>query len=118
MRPGWRAHAFASRAEQFLLGKRNDPSNLGDFPCEDVLWLLGSVSGLLRVPFDAALIAPAYAPPYGVATIYEAAQSIGFKTGACGVAKRVPHPPARLWSSSKPGAGISTRYDRTRVLPT
>jgi subfamily B ATP-binding cassette protein HlyB/CyaB len=47
----------------------------------EVLWLLGSLSGFYRLPFDATLIAQQYPPPYTIATLYEAARSLGLKTG-------------------------------------
>jgi len=63
-------------------------SQPGEVTCEDILWLLGSLSGLFRIPFDAALIAQAYPPPHTVATFHEAARSIGLRTGTCGLARR------------------------------
>jgi subfamily B ATP-binding cassette protein HlyB/CyaB len=53
---------------------------------EEVLWALGSLCGLYRVPFDAALVAQQFPPPYSVATFHEAARSLGLKTGSCAVA--------------------------------
>jgi len=47
----------------------------------EVLWLLGSLSGFYRQPFDAALVAQEFPPPYTVATFHEAARSLGLKTG-------------------------------------
>ncbi len=47
---------------------------------EDMLWLLGSLSQLYRLPFDAALIAQQYPPPHTLATFHEAARSLGFTT--------------------------------------
>jgi subfamily B ATP-binding cassette protein HlyB/CyaB len=58
-----------------------------EMTCDEVLWLLGSLSGLFRIPFDAALIAQAYPPPHTVATLQEAARSIGLRTGTCGRAR-------------------------------
>ncbi len=49
---------------------------------EDCLWLLGSLCSLHRIPFDAALIASQFPPPYTLATFHEAAHALGFKTGA------------------------------------
>ena len=46
-----------------------------------LLWLLGSLSSLHRLPFDATLIAQAFPPPYTRATFHEAARALGFKTG-------------------------------------
>ena len=53
---------------------------------EDMLWLLGSLSGLLRLPFDAALVAQDFPPPTSRATLHEAARALGFRTGACRLA--------------------------------
>jgi subfamily B ATP-binding cassette protein HlyB/CyaB len=47
----------------------------------EVLWLLGSLSGFYRLPFDATLIAQQCPPPYTIATLHEAARSLGLKTG-------------------------------------
>lgn len=48
---------------------------------DELLWLLGSLSGLYRLPFDAALVAQSFPPPYDHAVLHEAARSLGFKTG-------------------------------------
>ena len=53
----------------------------GEVRREDVLWLLGSLCGLFRIPFDASLIAQNFPPPYTLATLHEAARSLGIKTG-------------------------------------
>jgi subfamily B ATP-binding cassette protein HlyB/CyaB len=53
---------------------------------EEVIWALGSLCGLYRVPFDAALLAQQFPPPYTVGTFHEAARSLGLKTGSCAVA--------------------------------
>ena len=46
-----------------------------------LLWLLGSLSGFYRLPFDASLVAQQFPPPYTLATVHEAARSLGLKTG-------------------------------------
>ena len=53
---------------------------------EELIWLLGSLSQLHRLPFDAALIAQEFPPPNTVADFHEAARSLGFQTGDCRVA--------------------------------
>jgi len=58
----------------------------GEVGREEVLWLLGSLSGLYRLPFDAALIAQQFPPPYSISTVHEAARSLGLKTGSLSVA--------------------------------
>ncbi|HEX8980760.1 MAG TPA: peptidase domain-containing ABC transporter [Parasulfuritortus sp.] len=49
---------------------------------EDCFWLLGSLCNLNRIPFDAALVASQFPPPYTHATFHEAARALGFKTGS------------------------------------
>ena len=46
-----------------------------------LLWLLGSLSGLYRTPFDPKLVEQHFPPPYSLATFHEAARALGFKTG-------------------------------------
>ncbi|HEX9171280.1 MAG TPA: peptidase domain-containing ABC transporter [Telluria sp.] len=53
---------------------------------EEVLWALGSLCGLYRLPFDSALIAQQFPPPYTVGTFHESARSLGLKTGNCATA--------------------------------
>lgn len=53
---------------------------------EEALWLLGSLCGLYRIPFDAALVAQNFPPPYTRATFHEAARSLGLKTGQANLA--------------------------------
>lgn len=51
----------------------------------DLLWLLGSLCGLYRLPFDAALVVQEFPPPYSLTTFHEAARALGFKTGNCSI---------------------------------
>ena len=60
----------------------NAPST-EDIRREELLWLLGSLSGVFRIPFDAALVTQQFPPPYTVASFHEAARVLGFKTGTC-----------------------------------
>lgn len=48
---------------------------------DDLLWLLGSLCGLFRIPFDAALLAQGHPPPHTLATLHDAARALGIKTG-------------------------------------
>ncbi|KFB77460.1 peptidase domain-containing ABC transporter [Candidatus Accumulibacter cognatus] len=48
---------------------------------EDVIWLLGSLSALYRLPFEASLIEQEFPPPYTLATLHAAARALGFRTG-------------------------------------
>ena len=51
------------------------------FRREDVVWLLGSLSQLQRIPFDPALILQQFPPPYTLVTLIEAARALGFRVG-------------------------------------
>ena len=51
------------------------------FRREDVVWLLGSLSQLHRIPFDPALILQQFPPPYTQVTLIEAARALGFRVG-------------------------------------
>lgn len=46
-----------------------------------LLWLLGSLANLYRIPFDAGLVAGQHPPPHSRATFHDAAQALGLKTG-------------------------------------
>ncbi|MBI4989778.1 MAG: peptidase domain-containing ABC transporter [Rhodocyclales bacterium] len=48
---------------------------------EDLLWLLGSLCRIGRVPFDPALVSQEFPPPHSTVTLHEAARALGFKTG-------------------------------------
>jgi subfamily B ATP-binding cassette protein HlyB/CyaB len=47
----------------------------------DLLWLLGSLCSLYRIPFDPKLIEQEFPPPHDLNTLHEAARRLGFKTG-------------------------------------
>jgi subfamily B ATP-binding cassette protein HlyB/CyaB len=55
---------------------RTDPVEPGH-----VLWLLGSLSQLYRIPFDPRLILQRFTPPYSLVTVCEAADAIGLQLG-------------------------------------
>ncbi len=56
-----------------------------ELTCEEILWLLGSLSSVFRIPFDAALVAQEHPPPHTVETLHEAARALGLKTGTAGI---------------------------------
>lgn len=65
-----------------------NPENTGgaaDRPwaAADLVWMLGSLCQIHRIPFDAALVARQYPPPHSMATFIDAASAFGFKVGAC-----------------------------------
>jgi subfamily B ATP-binding cassette protein HlyB/CyaB len=53
----------------------------GDLGYQEVLWLLGSLCSLYRLPFDPKLVEQNFPPPHSLATFHEAARALGFKTG-------------------------------------
>jgi len=53
---------------------------------EDVLWLLGSLCVLYRIPFDASLIIQDNPPPYTLVSVLDAAQALGIKCSHSAVA--------------------------------
>jgi subfamily B ATP-binding cassette protein HlyB/CyaB len=65
--------------------------DLAPIECDALLWLLGSLCGLYRIPFDAPLVAQQHPPPVTRATFHEAARSLGLKTGGASL-------PAASWT--------------------
>ena len=55
----------------------------------DLLWLLGSLCQIGRVPFDATLVAQEFPPPHSTVTLHQAARALGFRTGERSVAAAV-----------------------------
>ncbi len=53
----------------------------GELGYQELLWLLGSLCNLYRIPFDLKLIEQDFPPPHSFATFHEAARALGFKTG-------------------------------------
>jgi subfamily B ATP-binding cassette protein HlyB/CyaB len=55
----------------------------GEVRREDILWILGSLCGAFRIPFDATLIAQNFPPPCTLASLHDAARALGIRTGNC-----------------------------------
>src|SRR5690349_18689416 len=53
---------------------------------EEVLWALGSLCGLYRIPFDSTLVAQQFPPPYNVGSFHAMARVLGIKSGSCELA--------------------------------
>jgi hypothetical protein len=68
-----KAKAAAPRQEAAVLSTPID-----DAP---MLWVLGSLCQLYRIPFESKLILQRYAPPYTLGTLCEAAESLGLAVG-------------------------------------
>lgn len=48
---------------------------------QDVLWLVGSLSRVFRLPFDAQLVRQQFPPPYSRTSLLNALQTLDFKIG-------------------------------------
>ncbi len=66
---------------------------------QDMLWLIGSLSSVFRLPFDANLIRQQFPPPYSRTSLLNALQSLDFKVGemeldeaAISTLERIPFP--------------------------
>jgi subfamily B ATP-binding cassette protein HlyB/CyaB len=68
-----------------MQGAKPNPTSLpdGQLETQAALWLLGSLCNLHRSPFDARLVAQDYPPPYDLATLIDAARSLGFQAALC-----------------------------------
>ena len=66
-----------------MLGFRKRKTSSSVLPAaietDHLLWSLGSLCQLFRVPFDARLILQRFPPPYSVASVCEAARALGFR---------------------------------------
>lgn len=53
----------------------------GHVDTQAALWLLGSLAGFYRQPFDAELVTKRFAPPFDLPTLIEALEALGLKAG-------------------------------------
>ncbi|MBK9427047.1 MAG: hypothetical protein IPN63_06370 [Gammaproteobacteria bacterium] len=53
----------------------------GQLDTPSALWLLGSLAGFYRRPFDAALVLQRFAPPFDFPSLTEALEALGLKAG-------------------------------------
>jgi subfamily B ATP-binding cassette protein HlyB/CyaB len=75
---------------------------------EQVLWLLGSLCGLNRIPFDPKLVLQNFPPPHTEATLFEAARRLGFRLGSARLDMHLLRKlPAACIAFIKPGDGSS-----------
>lgn len=51
------------------------------FTGQDMLWLVGSLSRIFRIPFDAQLVRQQFPPPYSRTALISALQALDFKVG-------------------------------------
>jgi subfamily B ATP-binding cassette protein HlyB/CyaB len=70
---------------------------------DDLLWALGSLCQINRIPFDPSLVLQNFPPPYGLQTLQHAALALGFKIGRRPVAgAEVQHLPLPCLAILKP----------------
>ncbi|MDX1253001.1 MAG: peptidase domain-containing ABC transporter [Gammaproteobacteria bacterium] len=53
----------------------------GYLDTQAALWLLGSLAGFYRLPFDAELVLKRFAPPFDLPSLIEALEGLGLKAG-------------------------------------
>lgn len=53
------------------------------WPAADLIWLLGSLCRMFKLPFDAALVTQQFPPPHNALIFTEAAQALGLHCGWC-----------------------------------
>lgn len=73
------------------------------------MWVLGSLCGLYRLPFDSALVAQQFPPPYQVGTFHEMARALKIRSGSCAIAgldwQQVPLPAVAFLPTPLPDGG-------------
>ncbi len=61
--------------------ERTTAHTTGQLDTASALWLLGSLAGFYRRPFDAALVLQRFAPPFDIPSLIEALEALGLKAG-------------------------------------
>jgi len=88
---------------------------------DQLLWMLGSLCQLFRVPFDARLILQHFPPPYSLASLHEAAEALGFLLREQRVPKKggvrgLSLPAMALGRAPEHGLALILKTDAERVL--
>ena len=88
---------------------------------DELLWLLGSLCALRRIPFDPALVASQFPPPLTRVTLHEAARALGFKTGSVALAgidwQRLPLPAVAFLQPPADAAAPGAEAPVPRAVP-
>ncbi len=78
-----------------------------------VIWALGVISQLKRIPFSAELVEQQFPPPHSASTLLQAAEALGLKAerhpGAASEIRRLPLPCIALLRSPAPDAGRASQ---------
>jgi len=89
-----------------------------EFRFEQLAWVIGSLCRIHRVPFDSALLAQQFPPPYDRAALQSAARAYGFKTGFTGARggrfDALPLPAVAFLLSGAPA--LILKHDGERVI--
>ena len=85
---------------------------------DQLLWMLGSLCQLFRVPFDARLILQHFPPPYSLASLHEASEALGFRLREQGMPKKTKKGTARAFSLPAMALGRAPRHGLALVLKT
>ena len=83
-----------------------------------VIWILGSLSNLYRIPFDPELIAQEFPPPLSLTTFHEAARALGFKTGTCAIPDEWQQLPLPAIAFLRPVPVVETSPDQLHAQET
>lgn len=90
---------------------------------QDMLWLIGSLSRIFRIPFDPQLIRQQFPPPYSRTALLNALQALEFKVGEWNLdeknlaeLERIPFPAVAFLHESA-AAGTSTPVQNTTSEP-
>lgn len=101
-----------------------EPADLLD--TSSALWMLGSLAGFYRRPFDAGLVLQRFAPPFDIPSLIEALEAMGLKAGLVnwppGDCSSLPLPavvflPASQAIPSSCGKGAAAETDAVPVAP-
>src|SRR5574340_228005 len=93
---------------------------------QDMLWLIGSLSRVFRIPFDPQLIRQQFPPPYSRTALLNALQALEFKVGEMeldeeGIAtlERIPFPVVAFVREDEPAeqGSDSPSGEASVVLP-
>jgi subfamily B ATP-binding cassette protein HlyB/CyaB len=106
------------RQEALLQAAGEASSASGAIAAEDLIWVLGALCRLHRVPFDAALLRQQFPPPHSRAELIEAARALGFRAGEVALdgqdAERMPLPCIAFLESGSPA--LVLKHDGERFV--
>ena len=91
-------------------------------PVQDIVWAIGSLCALHRIPFSAELLIKQFTPPYSDNTLIQATRSLGFKAQQKSISAQAIHQqvfPCLAWmNGSKPAVSSNSADETTAELET